>query len=696
MMKKTILAIAALAAGVAGAEPGFIRAVFSHPGSGYDGESDIWNAANTTTVLQPDVYSFTTPEQTTYAYAAYMWCEADTVYAFRGQYDDYLSVKIDNAFAVRKNSSECQEALGIIVFPKAAWHKIEIRCSNNNGDGGANRSWTYGGVWMKKGSGAFAKISDSGNGTLFRTDAPEGYENYVVPESDFSFSLNSDGESVTLTWATDEPKTIIVPSTYGGLPVTGIGASVFQNHTTLQRVILPETVTSIGNSAFAGCISLNTCNIPSGVTAIPDSCFSGCTRLHGVVLPVGLKGIGRYAFQNCSSLDTIDFPDGLTSVGYRAFEGCSSLKEAILPDSVTSLGEFVFYSCSSLVKTHLPNGLKTIPHSIFEYCSNLSEVNIPDGATSIDPRVFYNCRSLREIVVPATVTSVGSYAFYGVQRVVFLGRPPAGLPNANVSTAVYPKEYGELWQMQLSLAQTGGFVKENMPKVEVISATVRENAPTIMDVRFKVTSTKPTVRVRAIAFEDGVRSFANVARVETLVDGTGVNVGDSVAANVEHVISWNVAADLKTDLANIVVEVFAIEDDILPLELTTIPANGTNKAMELSWNLLTERQIFDALLWLYADKTPGLTLENGVLKYGDNIVASGETIQTSTRSYSNWNSSTRQYEYTYYLSAVEYTFSKMGFSTLSGDTLTYANSMTRMGLSPSGIRQYAYRWIEAQ
>ena len=514
-----------------------------------------------------------------------------------------------------------------------------------------------------------------------------------MPESDFGFGLNPDGESVTLTWATDGPKTIIVPNTYAGLPVTGIDASVFQNHTTLQRVVLPETVTSIGNGAFAGCISLNSCNIPSGVTVISDYCFDGCTRLHGVVLPAGLKSIGSWAFSSCSSLDKIEFPDGLTSVGLRALNGCSSLKEAMLPDSVTSLGGDVFMDCSNLGKVHLPNGLKAIPGQIFWGCGNLFEVNIPNEVASIGYASFLNCQALREIVVPATVTSVGGIAFSGVQRVVFLGRPPAGLPGARVSTVVYPKEYGELWQMQFSLAQTGGFVKEHMPKVQVISATVRENAPTIMDVRFNVTSTKPTVKVRAIAFEDGVRSFSNIARVETLVDGTSASVGDNVAANVEHVISWNVAADLKTDLANIVVEVLAIEDNLLPLELTTIPANGTNKAMELSWNLLTERQIFDALLWLYADKTPGLSLENGVLKDGSTTLANGSTIPQRSE-WRNWDGTGSYYKY--FCDAPGYVFSKMGYSTLSGDALTYANSMTRMGLAPDRIRQYAYRWIEAQ
>ena len=511
-----------------------------------------------------------------------------------------------------------------------------------------------------------------------------------------TYTYTVSGGKATITKAEGFEKTVTIPSTLGGYIVTTLRGGAFKNNTTVQRVSIPETVTTLTyyncDGVFWGCISLNTCNIPSGVTTIPDYCFSGCTRLHGVVLPTGLKNIGQRAFSDCSSLDKIDFPEGLTSVGSYAFSGCSSLKKSMLPDSVTSLGGGAFDRCPSLVKAHLPSGLKTISSQLFEYCSNLSEVNIPSGVTSIEYDAFYNCPSLRELIVPASVTSVGSSAFYGVQRVVFLGRPPAGLPGARVSTAVYPKEYGELWQAQISIANTGGFVKENMPSVKVVSATVRENNPTIMDVVYKVTSTKPTVKVRAIAFEDGVRSFANVTRVETLVDGTGVNVGDSVAANVEHTISWNVAADLKTDLANIVVEVLAIEDDILPLELTTIPANSTNRAMEISWNLLTERQIFDALLWLYADKDPGLTLTDGVLKNGSKTLVDGASLYRWSQ-YGNWDGSW----YTkYFYDAPAYIFSKMGYSALEGDVLTYANSMTRMGLSPSGIRQYAYRWINAQ
>ena len=36
----------------------------------------------------------------------------------------------------------------------------------------------------------------------------------------------------------------------------------------------------------------------------------------------------------------------------------------------------------------------------------------------------------------------------------------------------------------------------------------------------------------------------------------------------------------------------------------------------------------------------------------------------------------------------------MGYSLLTGAPLTYANQETRLGLSPSGARQYGYKIVE--
>ena len=506
------------------------------------------------------------------------------------------------------------------------------------------------------------------------------------------------GGNATITKATTgDAKIINIPSSLDGNAVTTLRGGAFKDNTIVQKVGIPETVTNLtyysSSGVFQGCLALTACNIPRGVKAIPERCFNGCTKLRRVVLPQGVIVIGNYAFRDCSSLENLVFPVGLQLISSYAFYGCSSLTAVDLPDTVTSIGGACFDRCSNLEVVRLPSELTIIPAGCFESCSRLRTISIPNNVTAINGSAFSGCSSLREVTVPAGVMSVGRSAFSSVGCVVFLGPPPAGLHDASVTTAVYPKEYGELWAAQLPIAQTGGFVKPIRPVVTIVSATVRANDPTVLDVIYKVASAKLTVKVRALAFEDGVRSFAKVTRPETFIDGTAGNIGDTVAANVEHTLSWKVSADFKTDLAKMKFEVFAIGDDILPLELTTIPANGTNRAMELSWNLLTEAQVFDALLWLYADGDSGLTLIDGVLKNGEKTLASGVEV-------------TKEYFGTanpyYWCAALPYIFNKMGFSLLTGDALTYANEMTRLWLVPGGsgrtspIRQYAYRWIEAQ
>ena len=51
----------------------------------------------------------------------------------------------------------------------------------------------------------------------------------------------------------------------------------------------------------------------------------------------------------------------------------------------------------------------------------------------------------------------------------------------------------------------------------IVSSQIRANDSTILDVVYKVVSANPTVNVRALAFEDGERSFWKVVRPETFV-----------------------------------------------------------------------------------------------------------------------------------------------------------------------------------
>ena len=153
----------------------------------------------------------------------------------------------------------------------------------------------------------------------------------------------------------------------------------------------------------------------------------------------------------------------------------------------------------------------------------------------------------------------------------------------------------------------------------IVSSQIRANDSTILDVVYKVTSDKPTVNVRALAFEDGTRSFWKVVRPETFVkdaDGneTAQNIGDGIAANVEHKLSWKVSSDWKTDLAKVKFEVLTSEMAQLPLKTVTIPAvAGKSPSLTVAVNSQTDTDIFNALLWHYADAAQDLEIRDGRL-----------------------------------------------------------------------------------
>ena len=104
------------------------------------------------------------------------------------------------------------------------------------------------------------------------------------------------------------------------------------------------------------------------------------------------------------------------------------------------------------------------------------------------------------------------------------------------------------------------------PRTEVISAQMRDSDPTVMDVKYRVSSSSDKVNVRVLAFEDGVRSFANVVRPTTFLEGSVI--GDNVPANTVNSFAWKVSADWKVDLAKVSVEVLAqdVGAGLVPLD----------------------------------------------------------------------------------------------------------------------------------
>ena len=100
-----------------------------------------------------------------------------------------------------------------------------------------------------------------------------------LPESEyFGFSYKKEGDKVTITAYAGDTLDVVIPSTIGGLPVTEIADSAFEN-SGIRSVSIPETVESIGWFAFRGCSSLSRAVLPANVSTIGYDAFSSCPRL---------------------------------------------------------------------------------------------------------------------------------------------------------------------------------------------------------------------------------------------------------------------------------------------------------------------------------------------------------------------------------------------------------------------------------
>lgn len=532
--------------------------------------------------------------------------------------------------------------------------------------------------------------------------------------------------------------------------LTSIPSYCFNGCSSLQSIVFPSGLKSIGEYAFYDCTALADVVLPNGLTSIGSYAFYNCDSFTRFDIPATVESIGTHMIRACDNMKTItvaagnsnckvvnnclvsysgstllavpfgcaavNIPQGVTAIPESLFNNDDNLVSVTIPQGVTSIGSSAFNNCDKLAAVEIPVGCTMVGERAFGSCNSLTQVSLPDGLTSIGSYAFCYCNPA-EIILPASVTTVGLGAFDGLNnwgytfRVVLLGAPPSGIANSCLLTSSnvsYPREHGAAWlEILNNINKFNGYNQTNKPEVEYVSVAVRESDPTILDVVYRVKSAKPTVKVRSLAFKDGVRSFANVVRPETFIEGTDVNVGDAISANVEHRLTWRVSSDWQIDLAKVKFEVLAVEEDLLPLELVTIPANGTNKAMEISWNAINADRVFDALLWLYADKDAGLILSDGVLSDANttDVYVSGNRMAYRNDGdenyydwdyFSDWYDEDWNWHVIYWGNPTKYVFSKMGFSTLYGDELSYANKCTRMGLSPLGTRQYAYRWIEAE
>ncbi|MBQ2704610.1 MAG: leucine-rich repeat domain-containing protein [Clostridia bacterium] len=252
---------------------------------------------------------------------------------------------------------------------------------------------------------------------------------------------------------------------------TIIPAYAFMGCSTLETIIIPDTVKTIGARAFCDCTSATTIYLPQGLEYIGISAFSnsgfyndksnwqgdalyygdylikydtngsayvvkdGTQLIAGgafqncvtsrVVLPDGLKYICDYAFDGCANITRIIIPSSVIQVGDNAFRGCQSLSGVYITDLAAwcntyfygyysnplSFGEKLYLNGKLVTNLVIPASVTSIGQYAFIGCTSITSVTIPETVTAIGECAFLDCSSIESVVIPETVTEIGGAAF---------------------------------------------------------------------------------------------------------------------------------------------------------------------------------------------------------------------------------------------------------------------------------------------
>ena len=128
---------------------------------------------------------------------------------------------------------------------------------------------------------------------------------------------------------------------------------------------LPENLQNISWGMFQFS-SVERVVVPDSVTIVEDYAFAHCDSLTEVIFPDTLTEIGSYAFAECSAIETVQLPASLKRIATGLFRN-SSIRELVIPDGVTTIYEQAFKNADKLEKLVVPSSVNLFEEgSIFE------------------------------------------------------------------------------------------------------------------------------------------------------------------------------------------------------------------------------------------------------------------------------------------------------------------------------------------
>ena len=299
--------------------------------------------------------------------------------------------------------------------------------------------------------------------------------------------------------------------------VKRIYASAFRECASLSYIKIPAGVKEV-HGAFANCDKLKTAgpigggyNYEYGWTeSIPKGAFRGCTSLNKVVIPESITMIGAYAF-NSSGISEIVIPENVTEIGDCAFSYCKELTELVLPDSVTKIGSNLCANCDSLTKIKFSKYITEIPSIAIVKCNNLQKIILPRFCKKVISNAFVSNEGLTELYVPSMLSEMKEYAFSYPEKMIIYGKKNS-----------YAELYAKLNKMnfsaidipitELSFADESVTVGKNKTFIEPINILPEFDTDTI-----KFTSS-----------DESVAQVSDIGEISTKAAGTAVITAKAV------------------------------------------------------------------------------------------------------------------------------------------------------------------------
>ena len=243
---------------------------------------------------------------------------------------------------------------------------------------------------------------------------------------------------------------------------------LFQGNSTLESVIMPDSIQSIGRFAFKNCTSLKTIRFSNSLYMIDSHAFENCTALENIVLPNSLRELENDVFTGCTSIEELTIPISTNAACYwaqPAFGRETNIKkiifskgrgrgfdyehdpeesfhelypstpwylskapslEIIFSEGIGSIGSYMFFGCNNIKNITIPKSVSNIRSSAFACCNSLTAINVEEGSQhfcSVDG-VLFNKNKTRLVqypagkpgtsyIIPDSVKSIAPSAFYG-------------------------------------------------------------------------------------------------------------------------------------------------------------------------------------------------------------------------------------------------------------------------------------------